>query len=119
MHMRCNSHSGHVGCGGVSDMGKLWWVEGGWRGGSSGSAASGRDAGADQQEETSQTSVHAGKPEEEGGSQEWRRRARLEVGVMGRTGREQGKGHGAARSSEQLCRGALLDFQGDKKSFRV
>lgn len=28
-----------------------------------------------------------------------------------------GKGHGAARSSGKLCRGTLLDFQVEKKSF--
>lgn len=124
MHMRCDSHSGHVGCDRVSDMGKFGWIEGGWskswrswRGGSGGSAASGRDAGEDQQGETSQTSVHAGKPEEEGGNQEWRRRARLEVGVMGRAGREQGKGHGAARSREQLCRGLCWTFRWKRNLF--
>lgn len=45
----------------------------------------------DQQEEMSQTSIHVWKTEE-GGIKERKQRAKLEVGVMGRAGREQGKG---------------------------
>jgi len=61
----------------------------------------------DQQEETSQTSVHAQKPEKEGGIQEWKHKAKLEVGVMGTAGREQGRavqscsGEGGPRGSPE------------------
>lgn len=99
-----------------------------WRGGSGGSAESGRGAGEGRQEETSPTSVHArnlrrGEEARNGNKkQSWRGSdgngwERAGEGLCGAA--VVGKGHGAARSSGRLCRGTPLDFQVAKKSFCV